>query len=47
MQVSWAPVAAKAAQDPQDIWFLAGVTKSAKQQRKQIMPAHTLERSWI
>ncbi len=26
MQVSWAPVIAKAAQEPQDIWFLTDVT---------------------
>jgi hypothetical protein len=30
MQVSWAPVAANAAHEPQDIWSLAGVTKPGK-----------------
>jgi hypothetical protein len=31
-QVSWAPVTAKAAQEPQFIWFLTAVTKPTKRQ---------------
>ncbi len=37
MQVSWAPVAAKAAQDPQDIWFLTDVTKPKVNQWRNIL----------